>query len=266
MKYAIPSKSPMLAVLFIALTLALTGCGGTTSNTLTAPSGNWSMTAVSTTPSIGTFYIGGNLTQNGSSLSARMYAISYCIDPAQQLAFSGTINGSQVTLTSAADPAGEVVTVVGTLSNGSMLSGSYSVTGGSCANGDHGSINANPVASITGTWSGSIADPNWDPSASLSIALTQASTASADGTFALTGTLTYQNSICEASGTINTGALYGPAIGFTATTVAGDTIYYSGGILDSTTTPKNITVGTYSVVGGACDGETANPNPTFTKQ
>jgi hypothetical protein len=236
----------------------LVGCGGA-SNLVLAP-GNWAVTAVSSGGN-GTYYIGGNLTQSGSNVLGTMHVVnSLCFDVSQQLAFTGTVKGKQVTLTSASYQ-GQVITVVASGTTGSALTGTYSVTVGTNCSGDKGSVNANAMPSISGTWSGPLGDPS-DPNATLSIALTQANTASPDGTFALSGALTYQNSICANSGTITSGSMAGLyIIGFNATTDTGDSVFYNGGILDSTTNPKNITTGTYSY--GTCDNNIETP--TFTK-
>jgi hypothetical protein len=260
MKYLALRKLSLAAALLSLFALA--GCGGNSSTSITQ--GNWSFAATPSGQGTAPFYIGGNLTQNGSNLSGSMYVINSCIDPSQQQTFSGTINAGKVTLTSAPDPADEVITMV-LSANGSSLSGSYSITGGTCANGTSGTIGANPVASISGTWAGPLNDQN-DPSATLSIALTQASTASADGTFALSGTLTYTNSLCEASGNITSGTFAGPyIIAINATNGNGDTVTYNYGVLDSTINPHQMTNGTYSVSGSSpCNNDSSVP--TFTKQ
>ena len=266
MKFAGDLKFMLWAVVGV-LALTLTGCGffSNSHHDLALTQGNWSIAATSAVPANGTFYVGGNLTQSGSNLSGKLYIVdSLCFDPSQGIAFTGTVKGNQVMLTSASVE-GQVLTVTATGSSGSALSGSYTRSGGgNCLDSDSGTAAANAVPSITGTWSGPISGSGGS-NVTLSMALTQAATASADGTFALSGTLTYQNSSCASSGTITSGSLAGPSVGFNATTDTGDTIYYTYGLLDSATDPKHISNGTYSVVGTTmCDGD--SDTPTFTKQ
>ena len=198
MKFASFPKFALLSLLAGVFALVLTGCGA--SNNLALAPGNWSMTA--TPGGAAVFYIGGNLTQSGTNLAGTMHiANSLCYSPSEIVAFTGTVKGSNVTLTSAS-VGGEVLSVTASGTAGS-LTGTYSIAGGTNCIGQTGAIVANPVPSISGTWSGPIVDGNNDPNAKLTIALTQAATASADGTFAVTGNLTYTGSTCSVSGTLS---------------------------------------------------------------
>ena len=185
MKFASLPKFPLLPVLAAFLILLLVGCGAT--NNLALTQGNWSMTATSS-GAVGTLYIGGNLTQIGSILAGSMLVIGSCIDPSHTFAFSGTVNGNKVTLNTAS-ASGEVITVTATGTIGSALTGTYTVTGG-CDDGDSGTITAAAVPSINATWSGPISGSGGS-NVTLAIAFSQATTASADGTFPLTGTVTF---------------------------------------------------------------------------
>src|SRR5215813_1815531 len=82
---------------------ALAGCGG--SSNLALNQGNWAVSGTSTatarvnTSSI-SFVAGGNLTQSGNSISATLHITqSECFDPSETVSFSGTVKGSDVTLT-----------------------------------------------------------------------------------------------------------------------------------------------------------------------
>jgi len=272
MKFA---SIPKFSVLLIAgaFVLAMAGCGGTSNTALTQ--GNWSVTATSTAPTshnlaVNVFYIGGNLTQNGSAVSGQMVvANSDCFDVSTPVAITGTVKGKAVTLTTAAFQE-QVVTVTGTASDPSTLSGTYKVTGGLC-DGDSGTVTASAVPSISGTWNG-LVSPTGTASvqgisqATISIAMTQASTASEDGSFALTGDITYTNSSCSVNGTITTAFVAGPYLLINATTNEQDESTGSfafNGYLDSSSAPKNFT-GDYDVVSGLCSGNFETP--TFTKQ
>ena len=185
------------------LVLVLAGCGS--SNNLALTQGNWAITATPTgsaTITISPFYVGGNLTQNGNNLAGTMYVMnsrSECFDSSQPIPFTGTVNGKKVVLTSASSDS-QVITVTATGTSGSALTGNYTVTGG-CDDGDTGTLTAGPVPSITGTWSGPLLGSGGD-SVTLAFALTQAATASTDGTFVLTGSGTFTNSSCSATATV----------------------------------------------------------------
>jgi hypothetical protein len=244
--------------------LALSGCGGA-SNNLTLPAGNWSMTAAG--GSLGTFYIGGNLGQSGTSLAGSMYFVgSSCFSPSQTVTFTGTVKGNNVTLTSDS-VGGEVVSITASGTSGSALTGTYSITGGTTCNADSGTLTANPVPSITGTWGGPVLSTGGvsqgGPNAALAIAFTQAATASSDGTFALTGSGTFTNSTCSNTATVASAFIAGPYLVVSGDTDDGGSYSYQQVLLNNSASPTSMT-GTYQVSGGNCDGDF--DAPTFTKQ
>lgn len=253
MKFVALSKFALLPLLAGVLALALAGCGA--SNNLNLTQGNWSMAATPTANVANSnFQIGGNLTQNGSTLAGTMSFISsLCFAPSQIVTFTGTIKGKNVTLTSAS-VGGEVITVTATATSGSALTGTYSIAGGTTCNGQTGSLTASPVPSINGTWSGPIiGDANGDPPVTLSIALTQAAAASADGTFGLTGTITYTGSTCWVSGTIpaNSSYIVGPFVVLNGSTLDGATFSYTA-LLNNPASPTTMPNGNYGASGGSC--------------
>jgi len=264
MKFARFLKFALSALLAGVLTLALAGCGA--SNNLNLTQGNWSMTAVPTAGAAGTFYIGGNLTQSGSNLAGTMYVISSCISSSQSVAFTGTVTGNKVTLTSAS-ASGEVITITSSGTAGS-LTGTYTVTGG-CDDGDKGNVTLNAVPSISGTWSGPISGSG-GPNVTIAIAFTQAATASADGTYALSGNVTFTNSSCSVSGTVSSASIAGPYLVVSGLTndvingANGGSFTYDQVFLNSPASPTSMK-GTYSVTSGDCAGD-PDTTPTFTKQ
>jgi hypothetical protein len=170
---------------------------------------------------------------------------------------TGTINGSNVALSSAS-VAGQVITVAAS-GSGSALTGTYSIAGGTC-DGDQGNVSANAVPSITGTWNGTV-QVSGAP-VMMSVALTQASTASADGTFALSGTVTYTGSVCSTTATLfSPSTITGAYLAVNAN--VGDGTFNYTGPLDSVTAPKNI-LGTYST-SDSCAGD-PDQTVTLTKQ
>ena len=265
MKFAGFSKFSVLSLLSGVFALALAGCGGT--NNLGLTQGNWAFSASSTAAQVlrsgPTFVVGGNLTQSGTNLTGTMYVSqSGCIAP-QFVGFTGTVKDKNVTLTSE-NFGGQVISVTASGTKDS-LTGTYTVTG-ECA--DSGTVTASAVPSISGTWNGTISNVTrakgyGAAEATLSVALSQAATASEDGTFALTGTLTYTNSGCAVSGTISNGYLAGNFISFSGSTDDGvGTVFYDNVTLDSITAPKNMT-GTYEFSSEVCD---QSQSLTLTKQ
>ena len=255
MKFASFPKFSLLSLLAGVLALALAGCGGTSNLALTQ--GNWLVTAVSG-GSAGTFVIGGNLTQSKSTLSGTMYVTgSLCFDSSQSVTMTGTVKGNKVTLISAAVK-GQVITISATGAI-SSLTGTYTIAGG-CAAGDHGAVTADAVASLSGTWNGALL-VNTAPVA-VSFALTQAATASPDGTFALTGTVTYTGSTCSSTASIiNPSTVAGSELAINADLGTGSFNYTAS--LDNPTTPKTIS-GIYSV-SDSCASD-ADQTVTLTKQ
>jgi|CZLA01.1.fsa_nt_gi hypothetical protein len=247
-----------LLLLLCALTLALTGCPAISdSSPIVLTTGNWSVTAISSNSAIGTVYVGGNLTQSGSDLSGTMYVVgSQCFDVSQPISFTGTVGGTNVTLVSA-DVNGQVFSVAATARTDSALtSGTYTIIGG-CADGDNGTATANLVPSISGTWNGPITGSGGS-SVTLSVALSQDAIASADGTFALTGSLVYTGSSCSVSGTILSAFVAGPYIVLNANTVETDdstgSFSYNDVLLVDSQIPHNMR-GSYQADSGLCAGD-----------
>jgi len=242
MKSSFPKFALLLMVAGV-FALMLAGCGG--SNTLGLTQGNWAFSATSTAAAQiagPTFVVGGNLTQSGGNLTGAMYVTqSGCIVP-QFVNFTGTVKGKNVSLTSETF-GGQVITVAASGTKDS-LTGTYTVTG-ECA--DSGTVSANPVPSISGTWNGTISNVAASKGfgvaqATVSVSLTQAATPSEDGTFALTGTLTYTNSVCAVTGTISNGFVAGNFVSMTGPTDDGaGSFTFDHVVLDSVTAPQNMT-------------------------
>ena len=246
------------SLLLGTLALALTGCGAVAKrNDTKLTQGNWSVTATSSNPAIGTFHVGGNLTQSGNSLSGTMYvAGSLCFDVSQPISLTGTINRQKVTLAST-DINGQVFSVAAIATTDSALKGTYTITGG-CGNGDSGIAAANVVPSISGTWGGSLIGSGGS-SVALNIELAQNALSSADGTFALTGNLVYAGSGCSVTGTITSAFVAGSYILLNAkknqNKVGPDSsvgnVSYTNVLLDDSQNPQTMT-GTYHAGFGLC--------------
>jgi hypothetical protein len=196
-------RSFVAFVVFLASCLFLISCGGGSSSpnspngtqsNITA--GNWSFAAKSSSSVSGaTFFINGNLTQSGSSVSGSMqiinpFSIPGCFypDPVPIVPFAGTFTGDTAVLTSPTIY-GQVITVT-VSGSGNTLNGTYSIAGG-CV--DKGTVAATYVPPLTGTWTGNFTNPDGSviPGVSATLTLTQSATANGPS-FPLSGTLTLE--------------------------------------------------------------------------
>lgn len=264
MNFARFPKFAFLSLPAGVLALVLAGCGS--SNNVALTPGNWSMTATPTSGGSGAFYIGGNLKQTGTSVAGTLYVVnSNCYSPSTAVTFTGTVKGNSLTLTSTGI-SGQVIAVTSSAMGSSSFSGTYMVTGG-CDGGDTGNLSANTVPSITGTWSGPVAShggvSQGGPNAALAFTLTQAASASGDGTFALTGSGTFTNSSCSNTATVDQAFIAGPYLLVIGLTDDGGSYSYEQVLLNNPATPTSMQ-GTYQVSGGNCDGDF--DEPTFSKQ
>jgi len=257
--------------LFAASTLLctlLTGCGGGNSSNsnpsaFSIQAGNWNVNASSTFAPGNNFIVGGNLTQSGSSISGVMHINnSPCFILASDVPVSGSISGQTVTLSSAAS-VGPVVTVSANATSATAMTGTYTVAG-TCADGDKGTISANLVPSITGSWHGTFTSqvtPGTTINATAN--LTQSPTPNADGFFPVTGTVTFTGSPCFTSGTIVQSIAAGSVIGLEITTndqpTPGEVVFAA--IIDSPATGTAAT-GSYEIAAGSCVNDTGNGHIT----
>jgi hypothetical protein len=237
----------------------LPGCGGgssnqTSANPLTIQAGNWSLIANSTKVAGAAAYLGGSLTQSGSTITGMMHIMgSTCFDPATGVAVTGTVSGNSVSFSSGS-VAGQVLSakLSGTSSS---LSGTYTINGG-CSNGDAGNVAGTLVPSISGSWAGTIVSGS--NTTTVTASLTQAATASSDGSFPVTGTLNFTGSPCSRAGSLANSFIAGPVVYVEAATqdMDGGTghLYYAG-LLSQPSTARSMD-GAYAVDAGMCMGDT----------
>jgi hypothetical protein len=260
-----------LFLLFTALLFAVAcggngstpgGGGGTHDATIT--SGNWYIVATSTAVAGQKSYVGGNLTQSGTTISGTMHVDnSSCYDLLTDVPMTGTISGSNVNLTSSSVNS-QVIAVKGTVGT-NTITGTYTITGG-CSDGDKGSVSAMFVPSITGTWKAT--ETSGSTTVTTTATVTQGATATTDGIFPLSGTLNVTNPVCFTSATIDQTQSFmaGDIVAVYATTndVGGGTgtfIYVA--YLDNPGVAKSFS-GMYQFESGVCSGTSGNLN--FTKQ
>jgi hypothetical protein len=201
------------------LLLVLCGCGGSV-NTTEAPnpgapqftivSGNWAMALFPQSfPNGAGLTAGGVVNQSGNALSGILHIVgSTCFDAKlDDLIVSGTIAGGTVTLNSAA-LRGQVLTITATPAlnqTGAVteLSGTWSVTGGACAN--RGTSLMVSVPPMGGTWSGSLASGL----AGTATAILTQSGPDVHGFFQVSGNFVFTGSACFASGNLASGSVSG---------------------------------------------------------
>jgi hypothetical protein len=270
-------RSIRLAV--CALVLAgLCGCGGNASSPVSATpqsaqfgivSGNWGLTLLSfSSPTFGASG-GGNLVQNGTTISGIIHLSGTpCFDPvADDLIVSGTASGSTtafdgVITFKTAPVRGQTITFTSSTFpppipglNG-ILDGSFTLDGGTCAPGTHGSMAGTMVPSVTGNWKGAFT-PSLAGATPLSATanLTQGGP-DAHGVFQISGNMAFTGSKCFTGGTITNGSIFGANAILTIATNDGGQITFS---------PQLPIVGTgsgmeglYVIETGACSFDTGN--------
>ncbi len=105
---------------------------------------------------------------------------------------TGTVSSAGALSLKSSAVQGQTLTLTGTVSNGQIASGIYSVSGG-CGNGEHGTLTGFSVPSFTGTYSGGIVSSSvsWG---TMTLNLTQAASPDSDGLYDLSGTASVVNS------------------------------------------------------------------------
>lgn len=175
------------------------------------------------------------------------------------LPVTGTISAGGVLSLTTSPVQNQTLQFAGTWSNGSIVSGTYSVTGG-CGNGDHGSITGFAVPSFNGTYAGTFTSVSGVQSKT-TIVVAQATTPGSDGEYGLSGSATFI-SPCFTSGPIAADPYSYVLGGFVqAVITTGSGLVEFGGVITDAT--GNTITGTYSVTGGfTCAGDTGSGTVT----
>jgi hypothetical protein len=240
----------------ITLSLALAGCGGngnSSSQTSSSSSltGNWQVTASSSTFPGTSVLMVGNLHSVGNSVSGMMHiSDSSCFTFDTGIPVSGTVNGTTVTLTSQVVENQVISATANAASSGSILTGTYSIAGG-CAGGDRGTVSGTKVPSFSGNWTGKFVS-DLGQQVGVSTTLTQNS-ADADGFFSVSGPVRFTNSPCFTTGTISTSLGIGGTILVDIATPDGGTTQFTGNATNLAS--GSPLTGSYSVQGGTCGGD-----------
>jgi hypothetical protein len=273
--------------LAISTAVLLTGCGGmsgpppatvapktASSPTASVPSvaGNWQFTATSTVSGQPALSFAGSISQTGSVAIAALHADgSSCFHQLTTMSLTASMTAAHSTLTSAAVD-GQVVTFTGDFSQQTTdsgiprtyFNGTYAVSGG-CAGGDHGTLTGE-VVSLTDArnWGGVLTNSS-QKKFNVSGDFHQGTLSSPEGSFAATGTATFDTP-CVSAATLNPGSF--PAGSFVLGTLVSIEIKTNNGtvnILGTVDPNTELIQGAYTISGGTCD-ETGTASVALTGQ
>lgn len=246
-------------IFHISLLVLLCGCGGGGKTSGPPPqgtnianniAGNWQFSTTSTVPGTAPMKIAGSINLSGSAVSGAVHVEgSNCFDRLTTIGLTGTLTGSNISLTST--PAGgQITTFTGSLTD-TGFTGTYTINGG-CADGDQGNVTGIKIPFIANILSG-IFTASGGETFDVAADIAQGSSASLEGSFAITGTATFRTS-CFSSGTIMTGTfssgsfIIGTSVSLLIQTGNGTVAFLGTENLD-----KGEISGNYTVVGGTCD-------------
>jgi hypothetical protein len=214
--------------------------------------GNWQFNLSSKASGTPSLKIAGSINRSGDSVTGAVHVDgSKCFDQLTTAGLTGTVTDSTVSLTSESI-SGQVVTLNGTVANDS-LTGTYTIDGG-CAAGDKGTVTGINIPYYIGNNLGGKFSPSQGQTFDVSGDLTQSSSAGSEGSYGLTGTVTFNGSSCLNSGTITSGTF--PSGSYIMGTSLALEIKTDNGALAfvGTLNPdKSEITGSYTVSGGTCD-------------
>jgi hypothetical protein len=211
--------------------------------------GNWQFNTTSKA-GMPPLAIGGNINQSGNSVSGAVHVSgSNCFDQLTTVGITGTLAGRDISLTSAS-VGGQVITFTGTVTN-NAFTGTYTIEGG-CTSADQGSVTAIQIFAIGNTLSGTFTASGGE-TFTVTADVAQASSASPEGSFPITGTGTLTTP-CFNSGTLMSGTF--PSGSYILGTSVALEIQTSNGIvrfLGTWNVDKAQISGNYTITGGTCD-------------
>ena len=263
-------RHALAGTLWTVSALVLCGCGGgrgTTTSGSPPPtplffdtSGNWQFATTSTAGAM-SLSIAGSIDQSVTELSGAVHVNgSNCFDPLTTVRLTGTLTGNKILLTSTSID-GQVITLGGDITD-TAFTGTFTINGG-CANGDQGNVTGAKIPSITSQLSGTFTASGREAFA-VTAQVTQGS-ASSEGTFGITGTVTFGQS-CFSSGMITSGTfpsgsfILGTSVALEIETDNGTVAFH--GTANQTTGEIS---GDYTVSGSTCN-ETGTAVLTATGQ
>jgi len=238
--------------------IVLSGCGAAggsysvpSSQGLRNIAGNWQFSTASSLIGTSTLTIEGSINQSGRNVSGNIHVDgSACFDRMITVGLTGTLNGSDLMLTSLSVD-GQVTTITGTVGDTSFT-GTYRTAGG-CADGDQGSVIGTRIPLIANQLQGtftSSGQTQFDVVGDIA----QSGTASSDGSYGITGTVTF-NTPCFSVGTIRSGTMSSSGSYILGSTVAlevetdNGTVMFLGTLNDE----RSQVNGDFIISGGTCD-------------
>lgn len=239
---------------------ALAGTGGVASPPPSSGpnvEGNWQFSMTSTV-SGASLSIGGSISPSGSSVSGAVHINgSKCFDPLSTARLTGTLTGSDLSLT-ATSLDGQVTTLTGTISDNTFTAthlpgefiGTYAISGG-CAGGDKGNVTGVIEPSLTGNWAGDFTSATGDINR-LTVTLAQGA-ATSEGIFALSGTAFFEIGTCFKSANIRSGTF--PSGSYTVGRDVSLEIETDNGVIVLLGTSDNggLIRGNYTLAGSSCE-------------
>ena len=258
-----------LARIFWLLVLVLLcGCGGGgyQGSTGGAPGGasgpniadDWQFSMTSTVSGAPSLTIGGSISPSGSSVSGAVHINgSNCFDPFSTVDLTGTLTGSDLSLTTTSVN-GQVTTLTGSISDNTFTAthlpgefiGTYAINGG-CAGGDKGNVTGVKVSSMAGNWAGDLTSETGDTNR-LTVTLAQGAGTS-EGIFALSGTAFFEVGTCFKSAKIMSGTfpsgsyVMGESVSLEIETDNGVIVFLG------TAEGDGLIRGNYTLVGSTCE-------------
>jgi hypothetical protein len=222
--------------------------------------GNWQFTAMSTIPGNPSLTFNGGITQSGAALTVALHVNgSRCFNQSTTVGFTGTVMPGSTSMTSGSASLtstalnGQIVTFTGNFTD-TTFTGTYSMSGG-CAAGDQGSVTGIYVPSIAVGWSGTFTN-SAQQTFQATADFIQATTASSDGSFGITGTVAF-NTPCVSASTIIPGPfpsgsfILGSLVSFEIMTNNG-TVTFTGTVGPFDPTGIRTMSGEYTTSGGSC--------------
>jgi hypothetical protein len=258
----------LASILWLSILVVLVGCGagGRASGPASGPASgstppasdpvnNWQFSTTSTVPGMPPLAIAGSISVSGSSANGAVHVTgSNCFDPLTAMDLTGTLTGTNISLTSTS-VVGQVTTLTGTFndpggSQPGQFTGTYAINGG-CAGGDQGNVTGVTAYPKGGFWAGNLTSATGDINR-LTVTLAQGS-ATSEGTFGLTGPALFEVGTCFTSATIVSGTF--PSGSYVLGNSVTLEIQTDNGVIVFVGADKGDGVirGTYTLAGSTCE-------------
>jgi hypothetical protein len=231
----------------LAAVCCLAGCGYSVSPVAVNFTGNWQLTGTSTQYSspYATGHIGIYLTQSGSTVSGIAWEqgvfpnICGIVTPSCEIPFeyvggamSGTVDADgRMELTTTTPVARFPTLTILATTDGSTLSGSYTITG--LQYPDQGTMSGSLISPVNGTYSGTVVSADTGLSMAVTTTLSQTAGPDAYGELELTGPATFTGAPCfttavsQPSGAIPAGSVLGNSFLVSLISTSNSSIYIS---------------------------------------